>query len=619
MVTSLTLAGLLAGGLAIGLGANVLNGPLLSGRLSFYWARPIGGWVVWAGTLGAAVVLALAAGVLALVPGLLAGAGGPQAVLDAVRLTLSASGIVLFFNVEPPGVAGVLGIALVAALLLVLVAHAAAVLLRLRSWLLLDVIALGVIWLTLISAAGRLARADAISALRILSAGRVVLLLIALLAATAAQVMVGRNDAVRGRRWLAAVLWATLAAGAAAAWGYTAWVLSPTPSDLISAWGVPQPAGGQHAFLAGPARGRGEYQPAFLVNLRSGAFSRIGGNQDREPASVGFGAGCAVWITGTPAELWVADLTDPTRERAPTHSPLAVSMPAGELVASDDCRLVAAAESDRLVVVETASGRLLASATVPGSRGLRNALVFDPEGERLRILRNLPMREESVGEGHAYIEVWELRTDQPGAQPEPIARSQRLPANASARLLPGKKLVWARYRAVGAAESAEQQVLTFPDLRPVALLRIQEGCQGKVLPLADGLLAILERCGTDHTLRLLEADGDAVRSFALPRARQFMAASQPAADLLLLGVYPRATDEPSARVGRAKDRQPVSLRTLLLDLRTGEISPVGDNMFPVFAGLGPENPAARLLTSSTEGLLLYDPASGESRPLPRGE
>ena len=69
--------------------------------------------------------------------------------------------------------------------------------------------------------------------------------------------------------------------------------------------------------------------------------------------------------------------------------------------------------------------------------------------------------------------------------------------------------------------------------------------------------------------------------------------------------------EPSARVGR--------WRTLLLDLRTGEISLVGDGVFPVFAGLGPENPAARLLISSTEGLLLYDPASRESRPLPRGE
>ncbi len=185
-------------------------------RLGFYFARPISGGAIWAGKMAAAAVLAAGAGALVLLPVLLTGnAPDPSGYWGSVMTggPLSMPWLAL-------GWLGVILLALAAA-------NAAGVILRSRSpWLLLDLAALSVTAATTWTCLEILTRAGAglttwmgisgpdptmrVALLQDVEAVVAGVVLIALAAAGAAQVLRGRTDLRRGHRSLSIVLWGVL-------------------------------------------------------------------------------------------------------------------------------------------------------------------------------------------------------------------------------------------------------------------------------------------------------------------------------------------------------------------------------------------------------------------------
>ncbi|MBV8202423.1 MAG: hypothetical protein JOZ15_17535, partial [Acidobacteria bacterium] len=228
---------------ALLLGASALGADLASRRLAFFFSRPLSGAAVWAGKLGAAAICAWAAGLLALLPVLL---------VDAAA---DGAGRLLLHNPVLPG--SLLGLCFAAVPLAVLVAHAGGVVLRTRSaWLILDLAGAVTVWAIALAAVRRLqywgALPDPLPLVPLLAlaggaAGA------ALLAASAAEVIDGRTDPVRGHRTLSLTLAGLGLAGALVFAALAQRWIAIAPLDL-ERWSFAAVApGGQWIALAGPA------------------------------------------------------------------------------------------------------------------------------------------------------------------------------------------------------------------------------------------------------------------------------------------------------------------------------------------------------------------------------
>ncbi len=241
---------------SLGVGSGILAGEVTAGRESFYLARPVGTLALWAGRLGAAVVVALLAPALALLPAWLLNA---------------------WSNVELVKW-GVLSLVLVPAL----VAAGALVRLTLRArsiWLLVlavgMVVAYGVQLRLVLMPAVSLAlssggRSGAVPFLAIPIAWS-----IALLAGSAAAAVRGRTDLARASGWGAgvAVLGLAILTGALAA-GFS-WALKVTPRDLESIGIVQCSPDGPWTVLSGRAsRGGFHRYTTFLANVDDGRWER---------------------------------------------------------------------------------------------------------------------------------------------------------------------------------------------------------------------------------------------------------------------------------------------------------------------------------------------------------
>src|SRR5262249_9436163 len=130
---------------------------------------------------------------------------------------------------------------------------------------------------------------------------------IATLAAAAVQLGAGRTDAHRSHAALSAAVWAfaSLALVAHALWSQ--WLLGVTPRDLGGA-GFPvfvAPRSGAFVFRGNSARAR--FSPFFLLDGRSGGFTRFRPDRMRVPAFTPDGR-MAVWVA--PAIPWWWSFTE---------------------------------------------------------------------------------------------------------------------------------------------------------------------------------------------------------------------------------------------------------------------------------------------------------------------
>src|SRR6185436_245128 len=247
---SMILATAFAVGLATILGATIVGRDLTAGRMSFYFARPIGGAAIWFGKLAASAVLVAGSFFIAVVPALVA---GPM----TVRRTWSGN----FWQI-----AAIVGIA---AVVLFFAAHALTTMVRSRSPLIAADFVAVVLVLSIAPAIMRpLGVARAVVATVTLGRLFTLSLLVAAIGAGTWQLIDGRSDRRRSHRAFSLFFWSAIAVALVLASLFVAWILSAKPSDLTGRMTVLQAPQGDAAILTGDARHRLDYRPTFLDSTR---------------------------------------------------------------------------------------------------------------------------------------------------------------------------------------------------------------------------------------------------------------------------------------------------------------------------------------------------------------
>jgi len=343
VTTALAIAGGFGVFTAIFAGVSAFSTELSQRRLGFYLSAPIGAWELWAGKVLAAIALLAAVFSVVLLPTFLA---NPHSLVDALDE----------LRVIPK---------LPIALALLLAAAYIGVALRSRSlWIVVDFTAAAVFtWLFLwISRQPeflvRDGKTHTIPYLALLAGtGALVSVALALLAGVA----FGRADMKRWHAGSAMVLWSSLAVTAGLLILSLTWIRSAGIHDLRDIWFTGATSNrSTWAVVTGRASWRGDFQHAFVYNVRTGENRRVGS------------PGAAISADGSRI-AWIEPSTDNTAadlvvERIDGSSRLRIEMPAGRnlvnrLVLSDDGSRIAVADPEQITVYDCEHGTMLAAGT----------------------------------------------------------------------------------------------------------------------------------------------------------------------------------------------------------------------------------------------------------------
>ncbi|HVT58847.1 MAG TPA: hypothetical protein VHR45_10645 [Thermoanaerobaculia bacterium] len=381
--------------LALFLGGSVIAGDLAERRLGFYFSRPLAGWAIWLGKIGAALLLACGAAILV-----------PLPVWLIDRITHGSGP----FPPQLPELAVQLPAVVAGALFLLLVAHVTAVTARSRSsWLALDLAGAMAVAALAWASWRRLAFEGALPYLAPLAMPLASALLLLLLATSGAEVIAGRSDLRRAHRIQALVLWASLVPAAIAGAGFARWMVEISPADLQS-FNVAAASPGESWIAAyGTAAHRGGFRSLFLIDTRSGAYVRTraaGGFMPPAAAPPLFagGGGRVAWLEpqgdprSSPLELLTLDLVHPGAR--PVRSPVVVGWQPRMAALSAAGSLIAMLEDHRyrLTVTEIDDGRLLASTPLPAGEAFEELRFVAPG--RLQLYRAEMLSADSAPDGN---------------------------------------------------------------------------------------------------------------------------------------------------------------------------------------------------------------------------
>jgi hypothetical protein len=336
VITATILATAFAAGLAAILGATIVGRDIAAGRMSFYFARPVGGAAIWFGKLAAAAVLVVVSFAIAMVPALVA---GPM----TVKRIWSGSVVDLTVVIA------------VAAVVLFFFAHALGTMIRSRSALIAAdfaaaAIVAGIIWLLV----RPLLAGHALNAILFLKNAFAWALLAAAVAAGAWQLVDGRSDRRRSHRAFSTAFWALVAVALIAAAGFVGWIVSATPADLhgrVSAIQAPQ---GDAAIVTGETRHRFDYSPTFLDGRHVGTIAWAHFSRDGQRVVT-----MEMLSPMSPAREVVT--RDAASGWSPTPTKIVFKQGAWPVVASDDLARMAVGENDILTVYDVSSSRALGS------------------------------------------------------------------------------------------------------------------------------------------------------------------------------------------------------------------------------------------------------------------
>ncbi len=567
--------------LSVVLGSSVFARDLAERRLGFYFARPLPGWALWAGKLVAAVILALAAGILVLVPSVAAGGH------------MDLGGSWWLGGLLPGDVGELVPFLILGVLSLLLAAHTLSTMVRARSpWLLLDLLAALAVAAAFQACRGSLLSEGAVEAFNRGATLFFLAIFFSALLASAVQVIRGRTDLRRGHRLLSLTLWGCLGIASAAFAGYAGWVLRVEPEDLTQLDRiVPAPAG-TWIGLAGGTSGRGRlYRPAFLFDAASGRFLRIrNAGYDyywwHQPFFSADGRR-AVWLDHHTHAVQSLDLARPGAE--PVSLPVVYPDLPRYIVMSPGGTRIAALRDDRLTVDDLSAGRLLAS--VPTRFDYGDRAVFVDE-QRLRIYRT-SRDPASALSGRRHLEILELDVD---------ARRLRT----LGRLAYGGGL-WSmspdgehillreNHKEARLVDVGTGRTLTSIAAEP---LLVAEDF------LADGRIVLVSRDPSRQrtTLTVLDRDGTE-RSRAVFAASRLLLGGQPLPGSLVVA---------TSRVRGSYTSQ--RWTSWLVDLATGRVRTLGQGLVPVTVRpIGPQSIASRLFATGHGGLVLLDPVTGRRR------
>jgi len=590
--------------MALFLGGSVIASDLAERRLGFYFSRPLPGWAVWAGKMGATLVLMLGSGLLVLLPAVLMGGNLSLDGIWGVGGVISVSGPELLLT---------WGIAL---LFLLFGAHAASVVVRSRSsWAVLDLIALSVIaglfWtmvrrMVLEGVLLRLSLARQEERLGIVAwmeMGFFAAALLSLVAASALQVTRGRTDLRRSHRVLSASLWGLSGLAALAFAGTALWVLAAGPEDLRGVRRVSAAPAGSWIAFSGPAARRPGYSPSFLYDVSSGRsvrarFGLIGADLGESAVLFSADGRRAVWMEfdgvpfRSPLVVFRLDLDRPGTR--PVRTSISFPRAPGSLALSPDGRRLAAHQmQSRVTVDDIDSGRLLAS--VPYN-SLRPWLSF-AGADRVRIY-DLPFYQWYGDGGISYAStrsrgIAELDLTSAPPRLEPTGQ------------IPGDKAIFGWSLSPGGDRGI---------LRTRDLLRLCDARTGETLAeladgkshgafLADGRIAVT-RIKPAVELRIFSPDGRSeLRRLRFTGVRNLEVVDQPAPGLLRVAGLRTGAPRPSWEVWR-------------VDLETGGAKSQGLRRLaelkpPVIAG-------PRFSLEDKDGVSWYDPWGSRGRIVLKG-
>lgn len=329
--------------LSIVLGGSIVARELADKRMSFYFSKPVSAPAIWFGkVLGAVVTLALCFAI----------SSGP-ALLVANREWRS--------SVQLPGGRAVLALVF-AGITFLLVSHAVNTAVRSRSPLVVaDFAALAVA----VSAVWLLSRPFIINGARGLLSSLlqtiIVIVPVLILAAGAWHLARGRTDLRRNHRELSKFFWSAMAIVFVMAGAFVAWVFSAGPRDIMVDE-VTSNAAGTWVAISGRAAHRGDYRPAFLVDVKSGRSLPLSGPRFDSrteftrtsnallavrpaPALPGHGEVHLIHLNGTSADV---------------DTGLVVSL-WSPIVVSDDLRRIATYENSTLMTYDVPSKTMLAA------------------------------------------------------------------------------------------------------------------------------------------------------------------------------------------------------------------------------------------------------------------
>lgn len=556
-------------------GASVIGGDLGSGRLGFFFSRPLPWWAIWGGKLLAAILLTLGAGLLAAVPWMAWGQGGSLGLRS-----------------------------LWAMVILVGLAHAASVAYRSRSaWLLVDLALLAALVLLIRACADLIVLTDLA-----LNPGQpfrplFVVIGLALVLASAFQMAWGRTDPRRGHRALSVSLWTMLFLAVGSLAGFALWAKSWEPGDLRLVVGVDQVAPqGDWIEMTGN-RGRLAYGPTFLYDTATGHYVRL----DDWPALLSFSprgdraVSVSVDWTDAEANVRVVNLADRTwiALLRPELGPLTdLPLPCGlcdrvrALAFDPTGNRLAVVRGPALSVFELPSGRLLTSVPA-GSGGWRDVVFL--EDNRLRGLRR-------SGDQDPVAQIVEIRL--PGGQTEVTGQ---VTAGAAA---------WIQW------DDAGERILVFHQTEPMSVT-LHNGRSGALLAtlgepgtrrsanggfLSDGRIAVVESRASTR-LRILSSTGE--EEWALTLAEGPLEAhlgGEIAVGRLVVGLHGRFAAGNKAIEVDLIDRKIAQswdgLDPVLGHLSSGPFGTMADRVKP-------GEPGTHLFLSPQRGLLRVNPTTGE--------
>jgi hypothetical protein len=574
-----------AWGTALLMGGSVIAGDLASGRLGYFFARPVPWWSIAGGKLLAALVMSIAGPLAGILPTLLLDWNPAK---DAQGLGELLTGG---------------GIALMLALLLALIGfgHVAGVVYRARStWAAVDFVLFGAcVWgsIWLFYAFKRLGVVvSGPPASRWLLLPPLLLVAAVPLAAAVVQVAVGRSDLQRGHRALSLTFWAGALAWLAVLGGLLVRERAVTPAALTTRGLAGSAPDGRLVAISGFT---GRAAAAFAYDTTSGRSLRLG--LGSRPAFAADGRHVA-WMEEAPfwrkdrtTEIQLARLDDAGFAVEPVE--LAARLPQGDagLALSPKADRVAIVQSQTLSVFELPSGRSLSSSSAADGDWM--AAAFLESGE-LRAFRRVRPALGAPGSGVApgRVEVVAMKGGVPeGAIPlDAVGHAMLASPPDGGLVLLNELQTPLRYSLHDARTGRRLRTFSGEDGFQVASARL----------LADGGVAVLEVLVPSKRLRLAH-EGRPDRVVSLPATAALLSPG-PAEGLLAVACFTFV-------------RGPQAGETLFFSSDTGEPRGREEGLLPALAWHPWQTmraaPAAQLFVADAGELVRFDPATRARRVL----
>jgi hypothetical protein len=354
--------------LALVLGGTVFGNDLSEGRLGFFFARPISGFAIWWGRVLGLIGLIWVVEAIVLLPSFYSG------------------GTYIFSSDYDIGWPARFAF-IVAPLILLLLAHAASIIVRAGTpWLFLDlggaIVVAIFVWLNL----RPVLEFGAPVAMWVVAGAFVAALMISLSIGGAMGVAAGRVDLRRVHSAQSLALWSTMAVCLAAITVYGGWLRNFGPREFNDVDVITVAPDGGWVEAVGRAKGRLDIRRRYLLSTTANRWVPLPPQLERSDnfAKYSSDGSTAVWRGGgpynEPRTLWWADLGRPDPMARPTS--LLVSDQAALTLSIDGARL-AILEQGTVSIYELGDERLVKAIRLPD--GLQRVAVVFVDPDKLRL------------------------------------------------------------------------------------------------------------------------------------------------------------------------------------------------------------------------------------------